>query len=187
DGNGSFGQYGVTQWRNQCIEIFLMAVGQPLRPATGGQVRVVCQYLPYRDARLVLTAKAPERCHKNRLRGQPAWLVDQNARGEVSCRHKITEVKSCPRLVHHTLVAAKRAKPLRLLFILGGLPKIASIAVKHSCHVVGARAVWAEGNRLLSGSYGIVVAALKQTRITERRVSLLAVRGNLQNASRTFQ
>ena len=81
-----------------------MAVRQSLRPATGGQVRVVCQYLPYRDARLVLTAEAPERSHKNRLRGQPAWLLDQDARGDVSCGHKITEMKPCPRLVHHRLL-----------------------------------------------------------------------------------
>ena len=107
-----------------------MAVRISLRPATGGQVRVVCQYLPYRDARLVLTTEAPERSHKNRLRGQPAWLLDQDARGDVSCRHWITEVKPCPRLVHRTLVAAKRAKSLRLLFVLGGFPEIASIAMK---------------------------------------------------------
>ena len=101
-----------------------MAIGQSLRPATGGQVRMIGQYRPYRDARLVLAAKAPERSHKDRLRRQPAWLVDQNARGEVSCRHKITQVKSCPSLVHHTLVAAKRAKPLRLQFILEDFRKL---------------------------------------------------------------
>ena len=76
DTPGSFGQSGEAQWRNQCIEIFLVAIRQSLRPTTGGQVRVVGKYLPYRDARLVLTAEAPERSHKNRLRGQSAWLLD---------------------------------------------------------------------------------------------------------------
>jgi hypothetical protein len=42
-----------------------VAVRQSLRPATGSQVRVVAQYLAYRDARLVLTAEAPERSTRN--------------------------------------------------------------------------------------------------------------------------
>ena len=79
---------------------------------------------------------------------------------------KITEMKPRPRLVDHRFVATKRAEPLRLLFVLGGLSEIASIAVKHAGHMIGVRAVWAEGNRLLSGSHGIVMATLKQARIT---------------------
>src|SRR5438552_16886947 len=97
---------------------------------------MVGQHLPDSRACLVLTAEVPERSHKNRLRGQPAWLLDQDERGDVSCRHKITELKPCPRLVHRTLVAAKRAKSLRLLFVLGGFPEIASIAVKRACHLL---------------------------------------------------
>jgi hypothetical protein len=41
DAPGSFGQSGEAQRRNHRIEVFLMAIGQTLRPATGGQVRVV--------------------------------------------------------------------------------------------------------------------------------------------------
>src|SRR5262249_13501411 len=98
-----------------------MAIGQSLRPTIGSQVRVVCQYLPHRDARLVPPAEAPEPSHKNRLRGQPTWLLDQDARGDVSCRHKITEVKPCPRLLDHRLTKTKRAEPLCLLLVLSGL------------------------------------------------------------------
>ena len=54
---------------------------------------MVGQYFPYRDARLVLTAENPECRHKNRLRGQPAWLLGQNAGGNVSCSDKIAEMK----------------------------------------------------------------------------------------------
>ncbi len=35
------------------------------------------------------TAEVPERRHKNRLRGQPAWLLGQNAEGDVSCGDKL--------------------------------------------------------------------------------------------------
>jgi hypothetical protein len=144
---------------------------------------VVCQYLPYSEACLVLAAKVPERSHKNRLRGQPAWLLDQDARSDVSSRHKITEVKPCPCLVHRTLIPAKRAKSLCLLFILGGFSKIARIAMKHSRHMIEARVAGAEGDRLLSSSQGIIVATLKQARVTQRHVSVRAVRVDFQSTS----
>jgi hypothetical protein len=54
------------------------------------------------------------------------------------------------RLVDHRLMLAKRTEPLRLLFILGGCSKIASLAVKHASHMMRIRAVRAEGNRLLA-------------------------------------
>src|SRR5262249_23788049 len=72
-------------------------------------------------------------------------------------------------------------------FIVGGLAEIAGIAVKHACNMIVARAAGADSNRLLACSHGIVVATLKQARITQRRVSLIAVRVDRHSTSRALQ
>src|SRR5258705_13618374 len=53
--------------------------------------------------------------------------------------------------------------------------------------MIGARAVGAERNRLLSGSHGIVVATLKQARIAQRDIRRIAVRVDRQGTSRALQ
>src|SRR5215475_6597399 len=98
---------------------------------------MVGQHLPNGRTGLVLTAKVPECRHKCRLRGQPAWLFYQDAFGDVACCDKITEVKPRPRLVNLRLIQTERAEPLRPLFILSGFSEIASIAVKHTRHMIG--------------------------------------------------
>src|SRR5262245_37765625 len=121
---------------------------------------MIGQYLPDRRAGLVLTAKVPEGHHKCRLRSQPAWLFYQTASRDVACCNEIAEVKPRPCLVDSRFIAAERAEPLRLLFMLGVLPEIAGIAVKHACHVVGARTAGTDSDRLLACNDGIVVATL---------------------------
>src|SRR5262249_22118196 len=129
----------------------------------------------------------PEGNRKNRLRGQPAWLLDQDARSDVSCRQEITEMKSRPRLLDHRFIAAERAEPLRLLFVLGGFPEIACIALKQARHMIDARVARAEGDRLLPTSHGLVVATLKQARVTQYHVCVRAVRVDFQSTSRTLK
>src|SRR6516165_11118222 len=155
---GSFGQSGEAQRRYEHVEVFLVAVRQSLRPAARRQVGMVGQHLPDCRACLVLTAKVPECRRKSGLRSQPAWLFYKDACGDVARCDKITEVKPRPRLVDLRFIASKWAESLRLLFIVNGLAEIAGIAVKHTCHMIGACVAGAEGNRLLSGSQGIVVA-----------------------------
>jgi hypothetical protein len=75
-----------------------------------------------------------------------------------------------PRLVDPRFITIKRAKPLRLLFVLGGFPEIARVALNHSGYMVGVRTVWAEGNRLCSGNQRIIMAALKQASIAYSQV-----------------
>src|SRR5262245_10382007 len=96
-------------------------------------------------------------------------------------------MKSRPRLVDPRFIAPKWTEPLRLLFILRGFPKIAGIAVKHTCHMISARAVGTESNRFLSGSHGILVSALKQACIAQCHVCLIAVRVDCQSTSCALQ
>src|SRR6516162_4730671 len=93
-------------------------------------------------------------------------------------------MKPRPRLVYHTLCTAERAEPLRLLFILGGLPEIARVAVKHSCHMIGVCTIWGERNRLFSGNPRIFMAASKQPNIAHRVECQIAIRVSCQNSSR---
>src|SRR5580704_17012100 len=148
---------------------------------------MIGEHLPYCEAPLGLTAEVPKGRRKSCLRSQPAWLLDQDTGGNVSCSHKIAEVKSRPRLVDPRFMAAKRSEALRLLFIVSGLAEIAGVAVKHACHMIVARAAGADSNRLLACSHGIVVAVLKQARIAERYVSHIAVRVNCESFHCAFQ
>ena len=72
----------------------------------------------------------------SRLSSQPAWFLGQDTAGNISCSHKIAEVKPRPRLVGHRFITTKRTEPLRLLFIVGGFSKIAGVAVRHTRHMI---------------------------------------------------
>ena len=96
-------------------------------------------------------------------------------------------MKLRPSLTDHTFIAAKRAKPLRLLLILSGFAKIASVAEKRAGYEIGIRAVRAEGNRLLTCGQSLIMLTLKQARITYRQVAPTVARVGSQGLGSVFQ
>src|SRR5882762_167497 len=61
----SFGKTSPSQRAEQCVEIFLAAVGQTACPSADGEVGMPNQQFLRNDARLVFAAEAPECCHED--------------------------------------------------------------------------------------------------------------------------
>jgi hypothetical protein len=76
-------------------------------------------------------------------------------------------MKPRPSFIDHGYIEANRAQSLRLLLVEGSFWEITSISVIHTRHVKGTDAAWAEGDRLLSGRYRLVMATLKYANIAD--------------------
>jgi len=76
-------------------------------------------------------------------------------------------MKPRPSFVDHKYIEANRAQSLRLLLVEGSFWQITSISVIHTRHLKGTDAARAEGDRLLSGRYRLVMATPKYANIAD--------------------